>query len=76
MEKEKIVKKYGYCCFYDKKKELKEKYGIEIEGERSRVEIVYRPDSKTRFSMKGLLARPPDFNRLYQCHVITDNKGK
>lgn len=70
--KRKDCRKHGYCRFYDKKKELKEKYGIEIEGERSRVEIVYRPDSTSRFSMQDLIARPPNFNRLYQCHIITD----
>ena len=41
--------KTGYCHFYEKKKQLKDRKGIEIEGERSRVEIVWSPKFKERF---------------------------
>lgn len=65
-------RKHGYCRFYDKKKQLREVEKKDVVGELSRVEMVYRPDSYDRFSMRDLLARSPNFNRLYQCHILTD----
>lgn len=64
--------KNGYCRFYDKKKQLREAKGIKIEEERSRVEIKWYPKYKDRFLLSELPMRPPDFNKMYQCCVITD----
>ncbi len=64
--------KNGYCRFYDKKKQLRAEKGIEIEEERSRVEIKWYPKYKDRFLLRELPMRPPDFNKMYQCFVITD----
>ena len=68
-------KNHGYCRVYDKKKEQKEKKNKEIVGELTRVEIVYRPDSKERFKLLDLLNRPPNFNSYYTCNVITNIKA-
>lgn len=65
---------HGYLRCYDKKKQLKEVRDIDVLGDLTRVEIVYRPSATNRFAMKELLARSPDFNRLYQCYVLTDIK--
>lgn len=64
--------KHGYCRFYDKKKQLKQVKKVEIEGERSRVEITWFPEYKERFLLSELPAHTPDFNKMYQCFVITD----
>lgn len=64
--------KHGYCRFYDKKKHLREEKGIEIEGERSRVEITWFPKYKERFLLSELPTRTPDFNNIYQSFVITE----
>ncbi len=68
----KSSKDHGYCRVYDKKNEQKEKKNKEVAGELTRVEIVYRPDSKGRFDLLDLLKHPPDFNRYYTCRVITN----
>lgn len=63
---------HGYCRFYDKKKQLKQVKKVEIEGERSRVEITWFPEYKDRFLLSELPAQTPDFNSIYQSFVITD----
>jgi len=62
--------KHGYCRVYDKAKEQKDKHDIDMGGQLTRVEIVYKPDSSDRFTMLDLYSRPPKFNRLYSCRVI------
>lgn len=65
--------KNGYCRFYDKKKQLKDRKNIEIDGERSRVEIKWFPKYENCFLLSELSdERTPDFNKMYQCFVITD----
>lgn len=64
--------KLGYCRFYDKKKQLKQAKKIDIEGERSRVEITWFVGFKERFLLEELPAHTPDFNNIYQSFVITD----
>ncbi|QOR35926.1 hypothetical protein IMX26_03655 [Clostridium sp. 'deep sea'] len=66
-------RKHGYCRFYDKRLQLEEKKNIIIDGELSRIEVVYRPEARDRFSMSDLLDTPPAFiNSRYQCHILTD----
>jgi hypothetical protein len=60
---------HGYCRVYDKKLQLEDS-GATIEGERTRVEIVYRPSEKV--PMDRLIQCPPRFNSLYSCNVITE----
>lgn len=66
-------RKHGYCRFYDKKLQLEEEKNIFIDGELSRIEVVYRPEASDRFSMSDLLDTPPAFiNSRYQCHILSD----
>lgn len=62
-------KNHAYCRNYDKKVERKWK-GIEEVGERTRVELVYRPDEK--IPLESIIQYPPKFNDYYTCSVITD----
>lgn len=57
-------KKNGYCRFYDKNKQLREVKKKNMVSELLRVEMVYRPDSYDRFSMRELLNAPLGFNIL------------
>ncbi|ANS75328.1 hypothetical protein AWM70_12510 [Paenibacillus yonginensis] len=62
-------KDHAFCRNYDKKAERKAK-GIEEEGERTRVELVYRADEK--IPLENIIQFPPRFNDYYTCSVITD----
>jgi len=62
--------KHGYCRIYDKAIEQKEKHNIDMGGQLTRVEMVYKPDSSDRFTMLELYSRPPKFNRLYSYRVL------
>ena len=60
----------GYCRVYDKKRELLERWQQNIEGERTRMEIVYAP--KEKLQLATLVQHPPQFNSKYLCAVLTD----
>jgi hypothetical protein len=60
----------GYCRVYDKKRELLERRGQNIKGERTRMEIVYVP--KEKIPLASLVQYPPQFNSKYLCAVLTD----
>jgi hypothetical protein len=60
-------REHAYCRIYDKKAELN-RQGIEIDGERTRVELVYRPDE--RIPMENIVQYPPKFNKYYTVSVI------
>ncbi|WP_430885890.1 hypothetical protein [Fusibacter sp. JL216-2] len=57
---------------FTEKKQLKQVKKVEIEGERSRVELTWFPEYKDRFLFSELPAQTPDFNSMYQSFVITD----
>lgn len=60
----------GYCRVYDKKRQLMERKGIQLAGDLTRFEIVYKPNKK--IPMHVLVQFPPVFNSLYLCvHVIS-----
>lgn len=61
---------HGYCRVYDKRVEQRERKGKHLEGELTRMEIVYAP--KEKILMERLIQHPPEFNRLYQCTVLDD----
>ncbi len=66
-------REHGFCRFYDKGLQLEEQKNIFIDGELSRIEVVYRPEARDRFNMSELLDTPPAFiNSRYQCHILTD----
>lgn len=60
----------GYCRVYDKKAELEARKGKKIEGELTRMEIVYAP--KKKIPLEALVQFPPQFANLYFCAVIQD----
>ncbi|GFN33464.1 MULTISPECIES: replication initiation factor family protein [Paenibacillaceae] len=62
-------KAHAFCRNYDKKAEQIAK-GILEEGERTRVELVYRPDEK--IPLESIIQYPPKFNDYYTCSVITE----
>jgi hypothetical protein len=62
-------KAHAFCRNYDKKAERKW-MGIEEVGERTRVELVYRPDEK--IPLESIIQYPPKFNDFYTCSIITD----
>lgn len=61
----------GYCRVYDKKRELMERRRQTINGERTRMEIVYAP--KEKLLLATLVQYPPQFNSKYLCAVLTDS---
>lgn len=63
-------KQNGYCRVYDKKLELRQRRGIEIEGDLTRIEIVYKPE--LRIPLTDILQYPPEQNRHYFAGVIED----
>ncbi len=62
----------GYCRVYDKKEQLLQEYGEIVEGDLTRVEIVYVPDKK--IPLDTLVQFPPKFNRLYLCTQVTESE--
>lgn len=48
---------HGYCRVYDKKAELEAKKGKKIEGELTRMEVVYAP--KKKIPLEALVQFPP-----------------
>ena len=70
--KRKQCRLHGYSRMYNKKLQLHEVKGIDVMGELTRIEVVYRPHNDARFTMNELLTHPPDFNRLYMAFIIND----
>lgn len=68
--KSKQRQQHGYCRVYDKRMEQRERKGKHLEGELTRMEIVYAP--KEKILMERLIQHPPELNRLYQCTVLDD----
>jgi hypothetical protein len=60
----------GYCRVYDKKRQLLETGRRKIQGEQTRMEIVYAP--KEKIQLASLVQYPPQFNNKYLCAVLTD----
>lgn len=60
----------GYCRVYDKKQELLDRHGIEIEGDLTRIEMVYKPTEK--MELAEIRNRPPEQNKHYYAAVIID----
>ena len=63
-------KQDGYCRVYDKKQELWDRHGKDIDGELTRIEIVYKPAEK--IALADLRRHPPEQNRQYFATVIID----
>jgi len=61
---------HGYCRIYDKREEQLQRKGRQMEGELTRMEIVYAP--KEKIQMEYMIQYPPTFNRLYTCTVLDD----
>ena len=61
----------GYCRMYDKKRQLSETGREVIQGEQSRMEIVYDPKGG-RIPLASLVQYPPQFNNKYLCAVLMD----
>lgn len=60
----------GYCRVYDKKLELWQRHGLEIDGDLTRIEIVYKPEM--RIPLTDIRQHPPEQNRQYFASVIQD----
>lgn len=63
-------KQNGYFRVYDKELELREWRGIRIEGNLTRIEMVYKPEKRIRLADIGL--HPPEQNTHYFASIITD----
>ncbi|AMA73474.1 replication initiation protein [Aneurinibacillus thermoaerophilus] len=63
-------KQNGYCRVYDKKQELWDRHGIQMEGELTRIEIVYKPAEN--IELTHIRDCPPEQNKQYYAAVITD----
>ncbi|MGG4394581.1 replication initiation factor family protein [Paenibacillus thiaminolyticus] len=62
-------KGHAFCRNYDKKAEQLSKGMVEV-GERTRVELVYKPDGK--IPIESIIQYPPKFNDYYTCSIIGD----
>lgn len=62
-------KGHAFCRNYDKKAERLSK-GAEEVNERTRVELVYKPDEK--IPIESIIQYPPKFNDYYTCSIIAD----
>ncbi|EFM12534.1 replication initiation factor family [Paenibacillus curdlanolyticus YK9] len=63
-------KQDGYCRVYDKQLELWERHRIQTDGELTRIEIVYKPES--RIPLTDIINHPPTQNRQYFASIIED----
>jgi hypothetical protein len=63
-------KKDGYCRVYDKQLELWERHRIQTDGELTRIEIIYKPES--RIPLTDIINHPPTQNRQYFASIIED----
>lgn len=66
-------KQHAYCRMYDKKQELWQRRGIPMDGELTRIEMVYKPTAK--IVLADLTDYPPEMNHYYTAKVITDWSG-
>jgi hypothetical protein len=60
----------SYCRIYDKAEQLRTEKGIEVEGELSRIEIVYKPDSRIKFDEISII--PPLQGDKFLGKIIDD----
>jgi hypothetical protein len=63
-------KQNGYCRIYDKAAQLREQKNYRIDGDLSRIEIVYKPES--RISFNEVAKHPPKQNKDYFAKIIDD----
>ncbi|OAS16114.1 replication initiation factor family protein [Paenibacillus oryzisoli] len=63
-------KQNGYCRVYDKALELWQRHGIEYMGSLTRIEMVYKPE--TRIELADVGRYPPEQNRHYFASVVED----
>lgn len=63
-------KQDGYCRVYDKKLELWQRQRIQIDGELTRIEMVYKPE--IRIPLVDIFHHPPEQGRQYFASVIDD----
>jgi hypothetical protein len=63
-------KQNGFCRAYDKALELWQRHGIGLEGNLTRIEMVYKPE--IRMALQDIGRYPPEQNRQYFASVVED----